>query len=1032
MEKIYIQKTSFGAFDVTMNYNKDTTRLSVLVVAFLLVGSAFAFLPAFASTGAAVTKAASSSPGTNGSPPSVAGAPNVIYGATSTPFAVQVINPASNGYAIVSISVLAPSGWTFSGTPTCGSALSTVGAVSSSGVQCTIPSGGSGLPPGLAATLQLGDLTGPSSTSTSTPTQGTFSTIVVDASSAQSYAGSSFSEWTIAIGTTVSVSISATSFTAGGSALTVTSTINNGQVGVPITWNFSSTSYPTSGYTAYLSPSSALSTSTGATSSFTPSNYEGDTTSIDAFIGNGLYASGGSPLEAISAAVTTTHGTASEVSFKFTTSGATYKEDYLTTPVTASGTLYAESAATGEITMALADAYTNSVPLSSSVTALSISASGGEFYNAGSGTLSSTLSCGTSSGDFVITTAYCQSGTSGVISFPIASGDITAGVGPVYYVQSSIYGAVGSLSGVITVSGSSYSGTSGNIVTSTLVGTLAAPSILPTNGQVQAGSSVTLYNTIEPITNYYQEGVPITVNLCADCAGTSAGYNSVFSTGSQSITLYTNSSGMVQTSLNVNVTIGATAVFNATTLAPTTTDTTATLASGVSTQVTTEVGAISTLVVNVAFGSGTSTSPSGHNIAYSVSGGTAYVDVAYADAYGNLIPTGNAPATEVQVGLSATNGGLLSATNVYIAGGAVSTNQTNTNGQYISFGPIQLTMPSTIGTSVVVTATGVVSGVSVSGSATLTVVSASPTINITSPVPVSGYLYANTTEVTFGGIANATAGNQTTYISTIGYQVNSGTWESVATPNLHNVTWSIPIVLTTGSNSIIFNVTDSNSITTVGPTYTVLVDTTAPVISNITNVGGSSTVGFSITQAEGDLNASAVQVWYNGTALPASDISVTGTNNPGTSVTYAGTASGIPLGTWSVEVEATSLAGTSATASGTITVTSISQNITNAITFPAAASYYQLGPYPTVSVPVSNTQAAPLTVVVFAVVHNGAGQTLEVATSTVANIAPGASSTAYVPINLPAGTYSVNVFVWSTSGASLSQEQAGVSITYTV
>jgi len=101
----------------------------------------------------------------------------------------------------------------------------------------------------------------------------------------------------------------------------------------------------------------------------------------------------------------------------------------------------------------------------------------------------------------------------------------------------------------------------------------------------------------------------------------------------------------------------------------------------------------------------------------------------------------------------------------------------------------------------------------------------------------------------------------------------------------------------------------------------------------------------------------------------------------------------------------------------------------NAFTFPATPTYYLLGGvYHTVNASIKNTQATSSTVVVLAVVHNAAGQTLEV-TSSSAIVAAGSTISAYPVINLPSGTYSVNVFVWSTSGASLSQSKT-VSITY--
>jgi len=113
-------------------------------------------------------------------------------------------------------------------------------------------------------------------------------------------------------------------------------------------------------------------------------------------------------------------------------------------------------------------------------------------------------------------------------------------------------------------------------------------------------------------------------------------------------------------------------------------------------------------------------------------------------------------------------------------------------------------------------------------------VSAYPTINVTSPVPVSGTLYSNTAFVTFKGIANATSGSAATTISTIGYKVGTTGWQSITTATLHNVAWTVPIVLVVGLNTVQFNTTDSNGMTTVGPSYTVLVDTSAPAFGTIT------------------------------------------------------------------------------------------------------------------------------------------------------------------------------------------------------
>jgi len=716
--------------------------------------------------------------------------------------------------------------------------------------------------------------------STSPPVLGTFTSLIVDSSGTASYAGSSFSEWTIA-STTVTAVITGTPtrFTAGGAALTITATLTSGQSGVPIAFTFTNASYPSGVFTSTLSPSSTTTGSSGtATTSWAPSNHHGDATTVTADIGT-------SAITGVTGSVITVAGAPSKVSFYFTVSGTTYSTDYLTAHIAVSTVTYAESGA--ELSVSLSDAFANPVVLTANINNVTVSASGGSFL-IGASTIVSTLYCGTASTD--IPTATCRSGSA--LTFPITS----VSAGAINYIQSSIYGAVGALSAVITTvtPATSYTGTSGSIVTSTFSGSVSAP-VVP--AAVQAGSSATISDTLPTP----QQGVPVTLNLCATCGGTSTSYNAKFSSGTQSITLYTNSSGIVITTIAVNVTVASTAVFNATAAAPTTAAPTTVLASAASSAVTTTVGAISTLVINIAAsGSGTP----GPNIANIINGTTAYVDVAYADAYGNLIPSGSAPHNQIQISLSANNGALLSATNVYIASGQVSTNGSG------SIGSIQLTMPKTVGTAVVVTGTGVVNGKTVSGTATITTVSAAPALSVTSPTPLSGTIYANTTLVTFKGTANASLGSLSTNMASIGYKVGTNQWQSVATPSLHNVIWSIPIILSSGLNTVTFNATDNEAtpVTTVGTAYTVLVDTAAPTFSTIAVTNTSSTANLNITSAGGDLNATSVQAWTNGTAVAASNIVVTGTNKPGSSVTYSVAINNLALGTWSLQVVARTLA----------------------------------------------------------------------------------------------------------------------------
>ncbi len=76
--------------------------------------------------------------------------------------------------------------------------------------------------------------------------------------------------------------------------------------------------------------------------------------------------------------------------------------------------------------------------------------------------------------------------------------------------------------------------------------------------------------------------------------------------------------------------------------------------------------------------------------------------------------------------------------------------------------------------------------------------------------------------------------------------------------------------------------------------------------------------------------------------------------------------------------------------------------------------------YKTVNSVWTNNSNAPQTVIVFAVVHNGAGQTVDVSTATI-TVSAGSSATATnVLFGLPSGTYSVTLFTTSTSGTAVS------------
>jgi len=380
-----------------------------------------------------------------------------------------------------------------------------------------------------------------------------------------------------------------------------------------------------------------------------------------------------------------------------------------------------------------------------------------------------------------------------------------------------------------------------------------------------------------------------------------------------------------------------------------------------------------------------------------------------------------APGNQIQIGLAASVGAL-SATQVYISAGQLSTNSS-------SFGAILWTLPSTVGTTAVITASANVNGKAVQGTSSVMTVSAYPSINVTSPVPVSGVLYSSTSFVTFKGIANATAGSASTTVATIGYKLGTGGWQSISTASLHGVVWTVPLVLASGLNTVTFNATDSAGKTTVSPAYSVLVDTSAPTFGTIKqSVAGSSTAVVNVTSAEGDLNASSVTTTSNGTAIAASQISVTGTNNPGTSVTYLVTISGLSTGTDNLVVSAKTLAGLSGSGTATVTVTVVGPPPAQTFTITGLAS----GTTPVgkgVNATLTNKGISPYTAYGYLVVKNSTGSTVYIGIANFGSIAPGGVVTLPIPYVLSPGSYTATVYVFTPTGAPVATQE---SLSFTV
>jgi len=275
---------------------------------------------------------------------------------------------------------------------------------------------------------------------------------------------------------------------------------------------------------------------------------------------------------------------------------------------------------------------------------------------------------------------------------------------PDNYYQAAGYATAGVLTA--TISGATYdgnalsvSGSSGTIQTSTFATggsfkTTSHAALGPKN--VVAGKSL----TFEYALGIAQSGVPVTVAVCptATC-GTTKGYSGTIATASG----VTNSSGIFSTSLAVDTKAGRVAYLNATVLDPVNGNAKNFFVTGPSANITTIPGAAAKFTVVVGPTASLTPSP----ISNSVPGATVYVNVVTSDAYGNGVT--NVGAQQVQVNLAASPT-TITVTSAYIPTNCFETNGTSGNGcssGTSSFGPIAWTLPSTVGSSATISATGV-------------------------------------------------------------------------------------------------------------------------------------------------------------------------------------------------------------------------------------------------------------------------------------------------------------------------------------
>jgi len=1007
----------------------------------------------------------------------------VCGGGQECDFNFNMTNPATNQFAITSFTITTPSSaWSISFCDEYTDYLDTC-VSGSNQATFTFDTSGFPIPPGGTEDLEIG-VNYPVNSTGPYPFTGTFTTQVTDSSSPSFYTGPTTQVISAdpaggkSCGGCVKISGLATAFTAGGSAETITAQLTNGgahklpQGGIPIFFTQqSAATYGTfsgSGITCLRQQQCwGYTDSTGkVVATFAPNNKAGSN-SFEAvagggYFGDGSYCHNGQGITADcnywyadSAVQTITTLAGAPASVGYQLNGVAFPSSaYLnfqgtTTNVDASAHTYTgavlcvntQQSCTGAnpsntaIAISTTDRFGNPdtfaaapgpgvVTFGAGQNILIQTASGAVFDPNNVATLTGSITCGVTVG-FVCPT----SGT----SFNE----------PFNYYQGASFGTAGVLTTTITgtYNGGSFSvsGSSGAIVTSTFANggsflTTAHAALGATN--TVAGKSV----TVEFLLNVVQTGVPVTIAVCAHavCGGTTSKYSGTVSTG-QAVS---NSTGYVSATLTVDTKAGHVAVLNATVLDPITGTPSNKFIVGPSATITTISGAAAKFSVIVG-----PTASILLNIANSIPSATVFVNVVTSDAYGNPVLTVGNQQTQINL---VSNPNTITASSVYIPTGCAATNATGSGspshytctGIAGSFGPIAWTLPSTVGSTATISASGVLNGVAVtSATDTINIVSKLPTLSVFSPKPLSGIIYSNSANVQFRGWANASVGyNGAVSMSSLGWKIGSGTWQSTGLAGT-NSQWSVIATLPTGLSSIAFNATDSKGNVVVSQTYQVLVDTGAPTVTDVTTAGAVLNPGqlftATIVDSEGDLNstygAAGIQVSYNGTVLPSSAVLVSGTNNPGSSVTYTLTAAlptsvGNP-GHWSVVVSAGDLAGNSA--SSTAELVTVTVAFGNSITFnTAGATYGSVGAYKGVTVTVNNLWSTSQTIVVFATLKSGTS--IYVAQGTV-TVAAGGSATVFLAdlLPVPAGTYTVTFAAVTTSNLAVSAPTTAITVTAT-
>jgi hypothetical protein len=482
------------------------------------------------------------------------------------------------------------------------------------------------------------------------------------------------------------------------------------------------------------------------------------------------------------------------------------------------------------------------------------------------------------------------------------------------------YGSTSQIT-VAATGASLASATSSLIKTYTLTTQLA--SIGSSTLAPKAGATYTLTATgISTLANPAQAGVPVWFLNATD-------YSTLTSTATKALTTVSSSgtetatwtvtaptTAGTSTSFNAEEVLfnGGTATFTGTT-SPLT-NSSAQIGAAVG-PIRTAAGTISKLVVNAYFANPATQvfSLSTWKTTYGLStvvipSATMYIDVVTTDANGNVVTVTGV----TQVALSSTAGTLSVTTVLTIPNNgtdlASSDKGSNTAVAFVA--------PATVGSTATITATGA----GLTGSVTITVVTATPNLVVTT-APTS---IVTGVPSTFSGIVNATKGALGATITSIIYSVNGGA-PSTVTIGAANAAWTFSVLLTAKANSVNITALDSRS-----KVNTVLLSVPAiPAAQTFTNstdlkqvsfVGGPVAVNATFTNnAASTLTVIIVANVLNAQGAVILESTATVTATAGQTVSGYPVIQGIAHGTYTVSVTVYSTAYVTLSPTTTVSVT---------------------------------------------------------------------------------------------------------------